>query len=83
MAGRFRMARSLDWKYVQYQNDTGELYDMKNDPHELNNLYGNSAFKGIQYYLKDQLEEWKKSLPGIEKDQVDLATPFFEEYLKQ
>lgn len=83
MAGRFRMARTLDWKYVQYQNDTGELYDMKNDPHELTNLYDISEYNAIQYYLKDQLETWKKSLPGIEKDQIDLATPFFEEYLKQ
>lgn len=82
MAGRFRMARTLDWKYVQYQGRDGELYDLKQDPNELHNLYNNPEYKEVQYYLKSQLDEWKKSLPGIERDKEDLATPFFEEYLK-
>ena len=82
MAGRFRMARTLDWKYVEYQGSDGELYNLKQDPNELHNLYNDPEYKAVQYFLKNQLNEWKKSLPGIERDKEDLATPFFEQYLK-
>ncbi len=33
-----RMARSRDYKLVSNINDSAELYDMKNDPDEVNNL---------------------------------------------
>ncbi|WJH37557.1 sulfatase-like hydrolase/transferase [Paenibacillus sp. CC-CFT747] len=33
-----RMLRTRDWKYVWNPTDTDELYDLKNDPHELNNV---------------------------------------------
>ena len=33
------MLRTKDWKLCLHTFDRGELYDMKNDPHECNNLY--------------------------------------------
>jgi N-acetylglucosamine-6-sulfatase len=32
--------RSPRWKYVYYTNGAQELYDLKHDPHELNNVVG-------------------------------------------
>jgi len=34
-----------------------ELYDLKNDPYEMNNLYDDPAYKGIIAQLKQQLKE--------------------------
>ncbi len=34
------MITTKDWKYVHFPNlDIGELYDLANDPHELDNLF--------------------------------------------
>ena len=40
--------------------DTRELFDLKQDPHELNNVYGRVQFNGIQNELEIQLQELKK-----------------------
>lgn len=32
--------RLADWKYIEYDNGERELYDLANDPYELENLYG-------------------------------------------
>lgn len=52
--------RTPDWKYVTYPNieDIGELYDLKNDPHEVSNLYENPEFA-------PQLNEMKNRLAGL------------------
>jgi arylsulfatase A-like enzyme len=39
-----------------YEMGEFELYDLKNDPYEMNNLYGTSANRGIQDSLKIELE---------------------------
>jgi arylsulfatase A-like enzyme len=66
LSGRIRMARSQDWKLVQEEGGTNELYDLKNDPHELVNLSDAPVGKTAQAQLLRQLEDWKSSLPGIE-----------------
>lgn len=40
-------AKTKDWKYFRYVNDKSveELYDLKNDPKEINNLAANEKFK--------------------------------------
>lgn len=35
-----------------------ELYDLKNDPNEFNNLAGNQAYQTIEKSLKSKLQEW-------------------------
>ncbi|MDR1141822.1 MAG: DUF4976 domain-containing protein, partial [Planctomycetaceae bacterium] len=35
-----------------------ELYDLQNDPNELNNLAGNPAYAEIETQLKQDLTEW-------------------------
>jgi N-acetylglucosamine-6-sulfatase len=45
-----------------------ELYDLKRDPHELNNVYDDPAYADVRAELKDRLAERKEAL-GDEDDQ--------------
>lgn len=62
LAGRITMIRTHDWKYIDEPDGTCELYDLTSDPHELVNLWNNSAVLDIQTELQKQLEAWKKSI---------------------
>lgn len=61
LAGRIRMIRTHDWKFVQ-DGDTGELYDLARDPNELVNLSGHPACRAVEAQLRSDLESWKRSL---------------------
>lgn len=39
-----------------YTDDAWEFYDLENDPHEVNNLYGDPDYEQIAEKLKDELE---------------------------
>jgi choline-sulfatase len=57
--GKVRMVRSEDWKYVhRYPAGPHELYDLKNDPGEKNNLADDSAAQGRALELHKRLEAW-------------------------
>jgi arylsulfatase A-like enzyme len=43
--------------HFYFDVDEWELYDLETDPQEMNNLYGNSAYTGIQEDLHKRLEE--------------------------
>lgn len=68
LSGRIRMARTRHWKLVQETGGTNELYDLRNDPEELTNLYGEPAHRAQQEELLRQLEAWKSALPHVEMD---------------
>ena len=54
--------RTKRWKYVTYplaDKLTDELYDMKNDPQELNNLIGNADCADVVERMKKELERLK------------------------
>ena len=38
-----------------------ELYDIVNDPYELNNLYSNKDYDSVLYELKNKLNNWIKA----------------------
>ena len=46
--------------------DCNELYDLKADPDELNNLYGNPAYTKVQQRLQQQLDTFRISL-GVDE----------------
>ncbi len=55
--------RTKQWKYVTYPLDdsqTSELYDLKNDPEELNNLFGNPEYAAITEQMKKELTQLKR-----------------------
>jgi arylsulfatase A-like enzyme len=65
LAGRMRMLRTHEWKYVEELAGTSELYDLASDPHELVNLWNRPAYAGVQRELESRLRAWKQALPGI------------------
>ena len=56
----FYSIRTPDWKYTEYSTGERELYDLKNDPYELNNLAGQWMYRDIQADLAKRLAELKK-----------------------
>ncbi len=42
-----------------------ELYDLKKDPWEVNNLVGNVKYKAVQKQLAEALESWKKKTGDV------------------
>ena len=49
-----RMWRRKDYKIIFNASDVGELYDMKNDKEEMNNLFYDEKYKEVK---KEMLEE--------------------------
>ncbi len=56
----FYAVRTADWKYVEYSTGEKELYDLINDPYELENLANKPQQAEIQQQLKLRLDELKK-----------------------
>jgi arylsulfatase A-like enzyme len=55
--------RTKRWKYVTYPHNTSltnELYDLKHDPEELNNLIGDPKYAETIAQLKNELEKLKR-----------------------
>lgn len=63
LAGRIRMIRNHSWKLIDEENGEGELYDMREDPAELVNLWNRAETRAIQDELQLQLNAW---LAGID-----------------
>jgi N-sulfoglucosamine sulfohydrolase len=78
MAGHIHtdMFRELDNRYAKGHPED-ELYDVENDPDELNNLAGESEYAGIKDTLEHKLCEWMKKTqdPLLEKP---IPSPFYE-----
>jgi len=49
------MLRTTRWKIVEYAEDAGELFDLKNDPHETNNLYDDPEHRSRREELRRRL----------------------------
>jgi len=52
-----RMIRSHQYKLVVNPPDINELYDLEQDPYELNNVYDHPAYADIQHHLMVRLYE--------------------------
>jgi N-acetylglucosamine-6-sulfatase len=56
----FYAIRTMEWKYVEYSTGETELFDLKNDPYELENLASFAAYTNIKAELEVRLDELKK-----------------------
>ncbi len=54
---RGRMIRTQDWKYAHYVGDKPELYDLRSDPGELDNLAGMPEHREKEEELRRRLLE--------------------------
>ena len=60
---RGRMVRTNQYKYISfYQDSTDRLFDMKNDPHELNNLAADGRHADVLKHHRQILSEWEQNL---------------------
>tara|TARA_B100001971_G_C18094952_1_gene485573 strand:+ start:140 stop:814 length:675 start_codon:yes stop_codon:yes gene_type:complete len=53
-----RAVVSQDHKYVAWQDDLDELYDLVQDPFELQNVAGKSGSKGLLEEMQSRLSTW-------------------------
>jgi arylsulfatase len=54
------MVRSREWKLVHFMGESfGQLFDLANDPGEINNLWDDREFAGKKRELLDVLREWR------------------------
>jgi N-acetylglucosamine-6-sulfatase len=54
-AGHFDGIRTLHYKYAEYANGDRELYDLRNDPYELQSQHGNPAYDALKASLAARL----------------------------
>ena len=56
-----RGLRTNRWKLIHYVQEPQEfeLFDLENDPQELNNLYGLAQYQARAKELRVELERWR------------------------
>jgi len=69
------MLRKGDWKLSLYHDDRCELYNVKNDPGEMDNLYENETYRSIRENLTLLLT---KRLLGVKVRDVGMSWPASE-----
>lgn len=57
-SGTMRMLRKGDWKLVYDMDGNGRLYNLKNDPSELNNLFRDENYDDIKNEMIEVLLRW-------------------------
>ncbi|MGZ5190275.1 MAG: sulfatase family protein [Flavisolibacter sp.] len=60
--------RSDDFKFIYYNGvwDINELFDLKNDPYEMNNLIRDTSYRKKGLELKDALFKWLQETNGLQ-----------------
>ena len=76
----FRSVRTERYKLIHfyYDIDEWELYDLQQDPNELNNLYGRQEYAEITESLKKELKRLRRQYG----DSDELTEQFKREYLQ-
>lgn len=66
--------RTDEYKYIYYQGvwDINELFDIKKDPYEMNNLIRDTAYNKVGLQLKNDLFQWMQDSKG---QQIPLKKP--------
>ena len=61
-AGKLKGAETL---YFLPTRPADELYDLKNDPHEVNNLAGNPKYKEVLRRMRQELSRWMREIGDV------------------
>ena len=51
---------SGDWKFCYCPTDKNELYNLREDPHEMTNLVDDPAYADVVYRMAARLREWQQ-----------------------
>jgi len=85
---RRQMVRTKEWKLIHMPWAESLLFDLKNDPYEMNNLYGDPKYRDIEYELKDRLLKWHleaadTTIPSlfISKEETEEARQWIRRYM--
>jgi arylsulfatase A-like enzyme len=61
------MVRTHDWKCsFELESGAGEMYDLRNDPEEMHNLYANAGYAK----QRKELEDMMRARPGTVRAQL-------------
>jgi uncharacterized sulfatase len=73
-----RMIRTERWKLIHHYEDEekNELYDLKTDPGELENLYGFPEQRSVQYILTRRLKAWEERVGATKADLLERHEPY-------
>lgn len=58
-SGTMRMLRKGDWKLVDDMQGSGQLYNLKKDPAEIHNLFGDAKYAAKQMELLEDMMGWE------------------------
>lgn len=67
--------RTDRYKLIHFYDDIDvwELYDLKSDPNEMNNLFGKSGYEEITDELKDRLSELQEEYQDSSMNEVEIS----------
>ncbi len=96
-SGMMRALRKGDWKLVYDMQGSGQLYNLSEDPAEIENLFGDTAYIAKQLELMEDMMSWElrtqDPLPlphptnkrhyGFKKDPHNYWSPYKEEPQKK
>jgi len=71
--------RTDAWKYVRYtatRPQHEQLFDMRNDPLETNNLAGNANYRSVLERMRERVAEYRDKLPDRVPDYHEYADRF-------
>ena len=66
-SGTMRMLRKGDWKLVYDMNANGQLYNLKADPSELNNLFSDKKFNKVNAARKSKVDDNTARMQSIKQ----------------
>lgn len=73
--------RTDDWKYTHNANEDGELYDLKNDPGERWNRFGDADLASIVTEMRGRILDWMMETNGFSPPSRD--NPYQDNYFPE